>query len=1790
MKKILYYFMFVILFSFWINITNADYIDKNAVKTSQWTFDVVVKGQNAYMNIKQNSIVDWTNTTSYNWYFLSKDINNKDVDLWSYWQPAIKVGSGFKYLLSSFYMFSSYNQDIKIKSFVKWDNQQIKDSLGTLYTTYNPTYLWYVAISTYTWTYNLNDFMKSYIDNLSYSDRVNLIQDIDNNWCINILSNKIKICGFQKNPTKLTTEQTWSGYQNINWYENDTSFLSNNINIWSWVNTLTVWFVRDLYDWFNWLDSYNSLTDWIQITFWIEWGYIFPAFVWYFKNDFITTVDAYLKLWYSYNSFIWNLLKAYKASWKEIGDLFTRDYINWGEEDKLYKYWIGYIYLWNKITDNNNNNNYTYYYNTYLVNGSNLYMWENFDSNQKAQTVIAKTNNKCLFSWTNDGTDYVSTTHKLPNNTSLHFTDSCLALPDTTSSFWNLTFHKFYFWNNPSDNYKIYFHSVYNNKPHTIFIASNNPLIFDRVYVPNSIHSSIYVPNKIVRLQNISENVKINNDNVAVNDYVDNKSLNQGLTWYIISNTLTWLVLDKYWVIQTKTANGIFNVNTSDVNFLKSLALYLHLNIQDLSLSWNSTILSDRNIVTKQLNLKKQADWNIEGQYYFTNGGNDYDLYFQITTWNKINFNVLTGHTDYSCNFIANYWYKLDNNSYSVILSNNCNFSNVYDSSKPNITLPFQYIVSTAYYKQDKIYSYNTYYWNNDLTVFKNQNFQKLIDLNLLNEDQNTTNQSSYNFISLYSENKDNILNRIAYINKPVPHKDFIALANNKDSSNLIYNLVNSDNIASSNYIPDSTFYKNYIENLINYNNSLPWTIYYVLDNSSHLNDISLNKDYYISTYIVPNFNYAKTIKASIVGWDGTYIKWLKIDCNWQIANWTNITTLNYNNYLITWWVIKDCKVILNVRATNATEKKQLQNSKISIKIQIADNKNTITKTISYTIFNPNTVNTNWLADIFLFDDSGNISKNITTKYNWFGAYVRYDIPDKSKKIKYVKISLELNNSDFELLPNPLLDKNPWYIAMITNLIHNNNETLIRNKTHYDLIIPYDDNADNFKIDWYLNFGIQLNKDLSKVKDREWKIKLNIKYVYIDWTIQNLTDEAKFKVLWADWKDYITDYVYNLQNKDDPLYTSTNDSNGLYYRYWVWEINYFHISKEIQAQDSSYRVPANYQWDEDWIWNWFGNWTTYWDNLWIYARYGLNYFPSYKGSNYWGYSIEDTYNNKVWGYRYAYTPNQNWYSVNWVCSTYYSRKQIPPTYDDGRGYGWFKTIKITGSLKMHINRLQNWWQWWDFFFPVVLYNSDAYTNVHKFITTYSYSYYQTSPTHNINSDKNILLPRLVLAPEFKWMVDDIELQWQKSITPTFHTVWTNSYREIPFTITIKLKELNSNNAIKNNSLYKLLEEWDNKKLFTLQIPMVILWNYNWLDYNILNQWKWKNIGKYNNFMYEFLSSNQKMTLVKMRLSYQKYIRSQYSKGYLYSRNYDHWRRCCSKSWCHKCWCIIDSQGSSWIDQWAYEYLFGYSVFNKISEVGNNYIIRVFRPSEKYNIIGNWIVKWTPSNLEWNRITVNNTNLPSELKTNNQTQLDNNKQLSIFNYIMKNKDFAKNTFENYSYYNLKDILELDNWDKNNKWQVYYYKDAENLSIEWNSDIKYKGKKIIIVDGDLFVNSNILPNNKNKDYLIVVVLWNLYINANAEYLDWGLIVKWNYILLDWEKTLLNHWPVIINWKVFNYRNSQHSRPDLSTYFDWKLTEQQEKAIRSVMKESLVFLNDGRFIKIKLIIKKIFSDKKF
>jgi len=46
-------------------------------------------------------------------------------------------------------------------------------------------------------------------------------------------------------------------------------------------------------------------------------------------------------------------------------------------------------------------------------------------------------------------------------------------------------------------------------------------------------------------------------------------------------------------------------------------------------------------------------------------------------------------------------------------------------------------------------------------------------------------------------------------------------------------------------------------------------------------------------------------------------------------------------------------------------------------------------------------------------------------------------------------------------------------------------------------------------------------------------------------------------------------------------------------------------------------------------------------------------------------------------------------------------------------------------------------------------------------------------------------------------------------------------------------------------------------------------------------------------------------------------------------------------------------------------------------------------------------------------------------------------------LLKNKDFKKDEFDNYSYYNLKPILEADQDDK---WHIYDYKNATNLLVE------------------------------------------------------------------------------------------------------------------------------------------------
>ena len=1827
LKKIFVIFLILL----WINLTFANELQKHTDKTTinvNWhNVSVVMKWKNDVMDIYNNLIKDYSDqqnvsTKFFNWYFAHK-WNNWKFDIWSYWQPVIIVWGWYKYIAPSFYMFTNKNNArLYIKTYVKWNNQNIDNAVWSWYWGKKPLYLSYIILSSdYKRVSDLNLYFRNYINNLSISDRQVLIDELENNTCISreIQTGKfIKICGLQKNPSKIPTDQTRNGYITINWYDNDTSFWNSEININAWINTFTIGFIRDLLDWFSGPDIYNNL-NWIYITYWItqEGWYVFPSFAGDFDSNFINVTDTWLKYIAdnNYNITVKELInKVAKASllaWISIKDLVNQKYNNFSTND-LYKYWIWYLLLDKELTDTNNQNNFSYEINAYIPK-SKIILADNFNTNTNASLVSTKIDHGCYLFWTkekdnNNEEFYEFPNQKLPNsevriywncyNWNLQRRDDYI--------FWPLQLKTFKF-PDTADNWKIFLHTKRDNNNYIIIFGSTFPFIFDKEKQPEWIHATVYIPWKNYILENKNEYINFTDLEQIINN--SNKKA------YIIANYNDILVSYPDWNLVNEVNSNFDNI---DENFLKTLTLFIHQNISFLTNRSNEIVL-DRTLIENIKLYTKEISDAIYWVFSYKDDNKNKALHFKIDkNLQKIYFINKQENVNFACNNNYNFNYRFNNINFNTKLFKWCNINeNNFDIEETQVFQDFLYTITELYSTNTDKYLFDTTYFETDLTTFYWKTFNDVVQSNMLKRVSNQKENIIKNVLVLYNTNKDErVLDKIIYARLSEPKPWFVLLPYNKDTNNLIYETVNDYNVVFSDEIPVEPMYINYTNNIINYSDYDTDNFWFALNNQGNFTP-EKNKDYYITTYLLTNFPYLKNMTVSVVGWN--YIKWTVIEC-WNDTFSTNDFTFlySYNDYLIENWQIKDCKIIVNVRADNDAELNLLKENWIQIVVypESSDWTVIVWNPIKYEINNTTAVNiVDWVFIWLKEDWSDDLTKNLRTHMNWFAAHIFYNIPTDWKKVKYAKIRVSLTNNDFEFLPNPLVSRQ--FNSLISNLVW---DTVIRNKTTYEIIIPYSNVSNSYEFDWNLSIPIQLSKNLTNVNTRTTDINLEIKYVYIDWTVKIINDEAKVTVEWATTltKDYITSYVYNLYNKDDPVYATYFKQDWTRHdNYAVLEINYFHIWREVLSQRSNTRLPDNYQWDEDTIWAGVGRWRTYWHNLKLHWNfYDVNYFPPYNWSLQYWRSIEDIYNNngarKRWKVR-----NNTSVVIRSTCRNYRTPlSSVSLDSDEWRWYWWAKEIIYEWEFYIHANEVLKENRVWQFMLPVILEKVQDWTYDETWnwnwtadfdvIFTDSINYYQkpsSSFSHEWKNDINKLKPRIILPNEFRWLVKKIKWFWlPRNIVDIWSTQWQikHKFEKYPFRIEIYLKDTKELwrsdmiNYVKNNPLYRIFDEWVNKKFLTLQIPSVVNGVYKWADFNMWNLWKTNNIDKKNKFIIEFTSQSQREVLVKMRIKYKKYIVSRYRKGYVYARNYTY--RKCSKN--GGCVCKTRSRWHYWVDRGTYDYLYWYSSYKQLQEVYNNYVVSAYWPSEKALLLWNSYIKWNPSNIidYWEKIS----EIPTEYVFVPQTKLDKNKKISIVEYLLKNKDFPREDYKFFSNYNLYDkLIEQTPYESQDRWHIYYFKNASNLRIEkfWDAQkntfedditIKYKWKKIFIIEWDLFLNTNLLPNNYNKDYVVFVVLWNVFVNSQVHYANWWVFVKWNYIILDWEKTFINHWPAVIKWYVLSYRTSTHIWPYILNYLN-TISNSEEQTLRSMLKRSAVFMNDWRWINAKIFIKKIFTNKK-
>lgn len=1934
---ILFIFWWFISNTYWINInksvssnSNLSYI-KHTTNWNVWqkayNFKVLTHNTSSIYNYNTNKYIDlnmnYSNIKSINWLFLTPAEQNwKYADTFSYWMANLNIWwntySNYWYYI---FVWSWANDKLVAKSFIDVkDKDTLKNTLWNLYNTYNPKYLAYNVLYKYNWkkyTDAMNDF-KNYINNLSYSDRTNIIKDISNNWYKQITTNweQFIVLWFQNNPlynnnaiqnnsnldflskenNTVKTIYSWDWYESYHkqwndyvydnvydiynkqdyiasdWFMKETKFdVIPDIKLNSWIYFGFAWFIRDLYDGYSWPSMYNSLSkNTLNIDFWIattNWDNFIPTFLWNFKTSFLNEINDLIV---NKNQNFQNILDYIKSLY--INTANTKSMYDWVDiynssnyNQLIYDYNVWYTRIDNTLYKNIDTEitNFLYNYNWYIPESWNILYANDKDYTNSSITYkdyfsvsdsSSYDNSYCYWQYWDD--DYI-VNNKKHRNTSISFINQCSTLNKVKKD-WDFTAinldNKY-----PYLNWKIiyqkyidkYWIDLKNNKwywKYNIILWLNFPNILPK-WEKSQMTSVFFVDKDKYLMNTDNSNLYISNDlNTNDNKYYISSDTYSNKTWVVISlfknsNIKKHLVFNHSWDLITKTLQSIWNIDlTKDIN-KKALWLFIlsslnnkdiltntdqniNLNISDIDSIPQIIYYKTWNDLITEIDFQAYKDWTLKDFYVKYRFNNNYNV--DITKIKPLsNYKNCNNYIPY----IVNYNYIIKD-TISLWDCDNISFNDT-DTLSYNIW----YNNNIEWYLINDNQIVNKEYWITNFKRFENTNYNKLKADWYLWADNNYK-DSKYDYfryyISLIDDDYQEIFKHNVFVKKALYKKDFIAYPKNNSTSWEIFSIYNWNNTFESDYfnINSDTVnskYINYIENDINYVYSW-WdqTLLYQLDNSNTVDKIEKNKDYYIKINVLPNFEKASKIKFDITQntrqKDIQFICWNK-QLNWVYNNGelNNITFINNDD-------IQQCYLKLHY---NFNSKEDITNFKfdtIRIKFTITDNSNKkIEKEITLRpLMETNTALLNNDCSYYFLNDNWQITDNLITNYNWFGWYIHYKNPNPSKKLKYIKLNVKLlswdlvnSNPYFEFERDWLLNEqkftyNPIYKKSYNNIIK---QSIIRNNTEYQIVLPFQQSTIQAIHNAQLIQAIQLRTNLANAGDKSWKVKLDCQFVYTDNSAITKNWVASFKSIWWNNQDYVATNVYNAEDYNDPIYArqikydwnwnnvcKSSDywsylNRKCWFFYAILELNYYHLKSTIPLSNS--RVPYNTNWDVNP--NWYpldANWITYWDTY-IEHNYLWNYYPVFSWTNMYWYSIKDTMwyaNTWRWG---ANTPN-NYYTYHWSnCWTFQTEPKKPPIYDSSRTsylwqwYWWYKTVRITWELKWHATKL-SWWannsdtvsQVWNIWIPFKNWYSE---NDVKYIYHSNYSKYQISWLDwKENDDASKLVPRIVLADEFNWEVSGLKLRFYPQDFNTFHyTPWQSNTITTKFEMIINLKEQDINN-IKRNNLYKLIENWENKPFFIMQIPMIVWGNYAGIDNVNVSLW-WNTstekqndiFKKTNDKILEFMQKNQRKIMVNMKLHFKKYIKSVFEQWYLHSRANTH--RVCGR---HSCRCVLDNKWSNWIHQWFWEYKMWESNEKSQSSIYNNYVVKIYQPSEKVWIMSNAYIKNMPSYyFIWKNIAKKYSNWNFKeyyIDKNidlNKTKLWWNKKMDYISYLFKTFDFAKVYKKWYEYINLKSILENNDKD----WKMYIYDNAKNFYIEdkWNNKVKYRWKKIIYVDGDLYINSSIIPADKNS-YVYFIVNWDIYLNSNADVINAWFNVFWNVIALDWEKVLLLIWPLNVWWKILNYRKWTHSFPDIEINWSrfWNVQ------LQWLMKNSLLIWNDYRYLNQPIMIKKIFSMKRF
>ena len=464
----------------------------------------------------------------------------------------------------------------------------------------------------------------------------------------------------------------------------------------------------------------------------------------------------------------------------------------------------------------------------------------------------------------------------------------------------------------------------------------------------------------------------------------------------------------------------------------------------------------------------------------------------------------------------------------------------------------------------------------------------------------------------------------------------------------------------------------------------------------------------------------------------------------------------------------------------------------------------------------------------------------------------------------------------------------------------------------------------------------------------------------------------------------------------------------------------------------------------------------------------------------------------------------------------------------------------------------------------------------------------------IDSDK---LSTLHISPDtIPWGSAFLKLGWNSPMTHTNidKKKWGKVTVQFRIWFKLNLKWVTWPSKIKNNKLYKLLDEWiktnGEEKMVDLQMPILALSSFNESFANSVNELNQSFLAKWSQNVVENLKTVQTSNF-NIQMKYKKFAASSYRTGYNEHMVWMGRHRACWRYSCRS----RTSRGSSMNRARMYgssassaNYIrwFNRNTKNMNATPFTDSIITTFYPytDNTWEQINNKtvMINWIPSikNIGDNQLVYQGIcNVCNQYRGNifeqhpigffNPEHKEKGATTNIFDYYNDWRNFTIKQQKNFTIKPKQKVLKIT-WEivteseKTRKApfvnKLYIPEQVEVVEVfgGWTEDttknaVKYYWKKAVLIgkqteEGDknppsTLISADIIPadfdniNNGKKieNDLVVLSEWDIIIGSDVNFINAVLVTKWNLIIMPWNTSLKIHWGLIVNGKILNYRTN-------------------------------------------------------